>query len=75
VTTWAEFTEKNPQFKLCGGPFDGRKVQAKIYESWPSLIKMVRDGIASVSVYQMRIGDLERYDYVGEAAPEPPPHA
>lgn len=63
---FSDFIAETPEFTLCGGPFDGKKVDARIYSAWPQTIKMARVDSASLAIYEMRIGSLEHYDYCGD---------
>ena len=61
---WKEYQANNRHFTLSGGPFDGERVATADLYCWPSFLRF--DNYPGVSVYQMRIGDLDHYDYVGE---------
>lgn len=64
-----EFLAAGGVFVLHGGPHDGEAIPALDYGGWPSRVyvpQVFEVGHSERSVYQMRIGSLDAYDYVGE---------
>lgn len=64
--TYKEWLDSGGALRLVGGLFDGRTVDPRGYEAWPSFITMV-DTSGRAHRYRMRIGDLEHYDFDGSA--------
>ena len=69
--TYQEFVAQGNPLILCGGPFDGRTVDPRGYEAWPSFITMIQVPEGRACRYRMRIGDLQHYDFDGSEEPRP----